>query len=358
MSKADKKPSEGEGILNIRRVLIPIIISIAVAAYILYSSVSMEALSKIKITGTFVLALVGAVLTCFVRDAAYVWRLRILTNNQLTVRSGIRTVLLWEFASAVTPGAFGGSLAALYLLGKENISLGKSSAIVLITAFLDEFIYLVSIPILILFVGSNMFAIDFSCPETVSISAISFFKNTESILVIIYVLLLFIYLLMFYGIFVNPRTIKSFYNYLSKISILKRWSAKLIDAGNDVENVSELFKKQKPIFWIQSILATFISWSARYLLAFFIVWAFSTKAPTLLEIYGKQYFIRTITMIPLSPGGSGISELAFIAMLCQYITSGLVSAAAIIWRFLSYYIYLILGVFLISVSFNQKKLTK
>ena len=220
MSKAEISNQSGRNILSIRRVLNPVLISVVAAAYIFKSSVSLEAISKVKISTSFILILLGAIVTCFIRDAAYDWRLRILTQGQLSIRAAIRTVILWEFASAVTPGAFGGSIAALYLLGKEKISLGKSSAIVLITAFLDELIYLISIPILVIFVGSKMFAIDFSCPEIQSMNAITMFKNVDFLMVIIYSVLLIIYLFMYYGIFINPSTIKSFYNRLSMFTIL------------------------------------------------------------------------------------------------------------------------------------------
>jgi glycosyltransferase 2 family protein len=53
--------------------------------------------------------------------------------------------------------------------------------------------------------------------------------------------------------------------------------------------------------------------------------------------------MRVIIMIPATPGGSGVAELSFIAMNCDYLPEGLASAVAIIWRLFNFYLYLAIG---------------
>jgi len=51
-----------------------------------------------------------------------------------------------------------------------------------------------------------------------------------------------------------------------------------------------------------------------------------------------------ILLISPTPGSSGIAEYAFSAFLEDFIlVSSLISAIVILWRFLTYYIYLFMG---------------
>jgi glycosyltransferase 2 family protein len=76
------------------------------------------------------------------RDLAYMVRIRMLTNRQLSWKQSMNVILVWEFASALTPGVVGGSAVAMFILQREKIALGKSTAIVLVTAILDNFFYI------------------------------------------------------------------------------------------------------------------------------------------------------------------------------------------------------------------------
>lgn len=49
---------------------------------------------------------------------------------------------------AITPSAVGGTSVAIIYVHKEGISLGRSSAIVMLTSFLDEIYFIVMFPLL------------------------------------------------------------------------------------------------------------------------------------------------------------------------------------------------------------------
>jgi uncharacterized protein (TIRG00374 family) len=52
-------------------------------------------------------------------------------------------------------------------------------------------------------------------------------------------------------------------------------------------------------------------------------------------------------MLPATPGASGVAEVSFMAMNCEYIPVGLSAAVALVWRMFSYYLYLVVGVFML-----------
>src|SRR5690554_878719 len=103
------------------------------------------------------MALLGMVF----RDLAYMYRIRVLTDNELSWRKSFRVIMLWEFASALTPSVVGGSGVAMFILNREKIPLGKSTTIVLVTALLDELFYITMVAIVLLAIGtSNLFPVN------------------------------------------------------------------------------------------------------------------------------------------------------------------------------------------------------
>ena len=94
------------------------------------------------------------------RDFAYILRLRILTEKKLTWRQSFDCIFLWEFATAVSPSIIGGAPVAIFIINREGISVGKSTAIVMVTAFLDELFFILMVPIIFLLVRqSNIFPV-------------------------------------------------------------------------------------------------------------------------------------------------------------------------------------------------------
>jgi hypothetical protein len=65
-------------------------------------------------------------------------RLRILSDKKLSWRQSLEISLLWEFASAISPSVIGGTAVALVIMAQEKLETGRTTAIVLITSFLDE----------------------------------------------------------------------------------------------------------------------------------------------------------------------------------------------------------------------------
>ena len=72
------------------------------------------------------------------RDLAYMYRIRVLTDNEISWRNSFDTIMLWEFASAISPSIVGGSGVAIYIVNKEGVKIGRSTAVVMVSALLDE----------------------------------------------------------------------------------------------------------------------------------------------------------------------------------------------------------------------------
>jgi uncharacterized protein (TIRG00374 family) len=94
-------------------------------------------------------------------------------------------------------------------------------------------------------------------------------------------------------------------------------------------------------------MATIISWSARYALANALIYGFASDEFSQLMIFARQYVHRVIVMIPATPGGSGIAELSFMALNCDFIKEGLAPFVTLLWRGLNFYFYLLIGILIL-----------
>lgn len=304
-----------------------------------------DTLSDIDWTWTSTLWILMALLGMVVRDLAYMYRIRVLTDNELSWKQSFRVIMLWEFASALTPSVVGGSGVAMFILNREKIKLGKSTAIVLVSALLDELFYITMVIVVLIFIGtSNLF------PVNLEKTIFGVTYGTQGIFWLGYGFICLLTTAILVGIFYIPRTLKYLLLQIFRLPILRRWRYNVIQIGDDIITTSLELKGKPPIYWIKSFGATYVSWTARYLVVNFLILAFispeSGIASGLKEhvlIYGRQLVMWVIMLISPTPGSSGVAEFAFSGFLKEFIPLGLVGALALLWRLISYYPYLFIG---------------
>ena len=326
-----------------KRIAIPIIIGLGVTIYLLWTNTDWNEFSKVSWgTETFLWILVGLSMMV-IRDLAYMYRIRVLTDNQISWRNSFDVIMLWEFSSAVTPGIVGGTGVALYILNKEGLSVGKSTSTVMITALFDQLFYIVTVPIVILVIGTqNLFPVDLQK----EIFGIIF--SVKWIFVIGFGVTLLFGILFAYGIFVNPKGLKKLLIVIFKFRPLKKWQHKIAAVGNDIVQTSLEFKRKPFAFWLKTALATLFSWTARFWLVNFLILAFASGGDNLL-IYARQLVMWIVMIISPTPGGTGIAEFVFTGFLSDFTPIGLAGLLAVLWRLASYYPYLIIGLLILPI---------
>ncbi len=287
-----------------------------------------------------------ALLAMVMRDLAYMYRIRVLTDYELSWGRSFRVIMLWEFASALTPSVVGGSGVAMFILNREGIKLGKSTAIVLVSALLDELFYITMVAVVLIVVGtSNLF------PVSLEKTVFGFTLGTQGIFWIGYIFIFLMTTAILVGVFFLPRTFKYILLQIFRLPILRRWRYQVIEIGDDIIITSRELKGKPSIYWIKSLGATYLSWTARYWVVNFIILAFASQSSPLITsfsdhmlIYARQLVMWVIMLISPTPGSSGVAEFAFSGFLRSFIPLGLVGALALLWRLISYYPYLFIGV--------------
>lgn len=322
-----------------RRIAIPIIIGLSVAAYMLVSGFDEEAFSQVRYSHRMGFFLFLAVCMMLIRDLAYMYRIRILTDKQLTWKKSFDVIMLWEFASAITPSVVGGSGVALFIVNKEGINLGKSTAVVMVTAFLDELFYIVMVPMVLLLIGTGqLFPVDLQK----EIAGITF--GTKGIFVAGYIFILCLTITIIYAVFINPVRFKKMLFSIFKLRVLKKRRLAAVRMANDLIITSEQLKGKSYSFWLKAFGSTLFSWTARFLVVNCILLAFAPADFTEhLLIYARQLVMWVIMLISPTPGSSGVAEFAFSGFLRDFTPAGLSDALAVLWRLISYYPYLFIG---------------
>ncbi|NDE62608.1 MAG: TIGR00374 family protein, partial [Cyclobacteriaceae bacterium] len=110
--------------LNPNKVWLPIIIGLGIvfAMFYLDPNLSAENLRVIVDASPFFIFLSLVVIFC--RDFGYIYRIREITDKHLSWTRAFYVIILWEFASAVTPSVVGGTAVAMFILNKEGIKMG------------------------------------------------------------------------------------------------------------------------------------------------------------------------------------------------------------------------------------------
>ena len=147
-----------------------------------------------------------------------------------------------------------------------------------------------------------------------------------------------------YAIFYRPRAFKYLLLQVFRWRLLRRWRPAVIKVGDDIIVASREFRGKRIGFWARSFGATCFSWASRFLVINFIAAAFFPVSDHLL-LYARQLIMWVILLISPTPGSSGVAEIAFSGFFRDLIPAvGFIGAVAILWRILSYYLYLFIGV--------------
>lgn len=336
---------------SFKRILIPILIGIAFSVYSLYASkFNLSILKSIEFSIPY---LILAFVMMMIRDLAYILRIRILTEKKLSWKDSFQVIMLWEFSSSVTPTMVGGSAFAIYFLNKEGLNWGKSTGIVMITAMLDELFYIVAVAITLFLIGNSLFDID----PILGFNPMTYFYVGYSIIITLT-------LLIFLAVLINPHFTKKLILKVYSITILKKWSPSAERFGNELIATSEELKGKSAKYWIYAFLLTALSWTARYLVLNCLVLALNPDLGFNLiqqvKIYAEQLIMWVIMLVSPTPGASGIAELSFSAFFKDYFPENSHAAVAVLWRAISYYPYLIIGLIVLPlwVAKGEKRRSK
>lgn len=327
-----------------RRILLPVVIGLSITGLLLWRNTDWDALERVEWTWSTTLWMLLAAFSLFLRDYAYMVRIRHLTDQQLTWWRSFVVIMLWEFASALAPGLIGGGfLFAILILTREGVEAGKSITIITFTSFLDGIFLAVMAPVVYFLVGREaLFAgVDTGSGPWNTGFFVWFWM--------VYFGILAYKLFVGYALFVNPTFVKRALVGIFSAPLLRRWRRSMVTTGDQLITAANGLKKRGWDYWWPALIATFVSWTARYSIVNCILHAFHPHMGFRNDavIYGKQVIMGIIVLLSPTPGGSGLAEFIFNDFLGLFIATGLAPALALVWRLMSYYPYIVMGLVLL-----------
>ncbi len=330
--------------LRSTRIIYPVIIGLGVVVFMFVRKFDPDVFNSIRFDGRAIFWIIVAMCLMAIRDIGYMIRLKILSDKVFTWLQTFKIIMLWEFTSAITPSAIGGTSVAIIFVNKEGVKLGKASAIVMATSFLDELYFILTFPVILIFIsGHRLFHI-----EGIDGGGLNFANEFFLFALIGYSIKLVYTLALCYGLFFNPRGLKWLLLWIFKLPVLRRWRSGANEAGYDIINSSYELRKKPFSFWIKAFGATVLSWTSRYcvinalFLAFFVV-------PDHFLVFARQLVAWIMMLVSPTPGGSGFSEYVFVRyfgellQISPELKGSMAAVLALLWRLISYYPYLFIG---------------
>jgi uncharacterized protein (TIRG00374 family) len=348
-SATDDKPVSRRTVkpFTAAQLLLSVLLGLAATVWLFLDEFDLSVFAGFRLTFSGIAFTVLAFLLMFLRDFAQAGRFRLLSGGQLSWRRSFVVNVLSEFTSVVTPTVIGGSSLVVFFLNKEGMNTGRSAAIMLVNLLLDGLFFVVLCPLLFL-----VFPLQELFPPSSRIAAFGFLFAGLYLLQLLWLIVLFIIT------FVHPDRVKKILLWLFKLPLIRRWRQKIAAATDNLVMASGEIRRCSPAFWIKLSLLTLLAWSARFL-AVNAIFAALIPVSNHGVIYARQIILWVFMAVMPTPGSSGISEFAFREYYGDICSSGsIVLLVTLVWRVISHYLYLLLGVIVLPgwlrEAFRQK----
>ena len=335
---------EGKKIFSWWKVTLPIVIGLTVVVLMMVHEGReqdiLSVLGNIGFTWRTALCIGLAFLFIFGRDFGLSWRFRALTNYELTWKQAYRVDLLCEFTSCVTPSAVGGSSLGMVFLNTEGIELGRATTLMMTTLIMDELFFVVVCPVIILFTPAN---------ELFSASSGGFGQGIQLTFWIVYAGIFLWTAILFVGVILKPLWIQKMIGKIFRMKWLRKWEGAATGLAGDMVATSKVLRGKRIRFWVEIFGGTAVSWMSRYLVVNALFFGFLPSTdPEQWVIFARQFVMWVVLMVSPTPGGAGLSEWIFSEYYGDIITSATMALIlAVIWRLVTYYLYLGIGCFLV-----------
>lgn len=322
------------------KVLLPVAIGLGVVVAMFMHDARKEDLEQVLASINGSSRAVGCIILAFAcmfgRDFGLSWRFRALTDYQLSWGKAFKVDFLCEFTSCITPSAVGGSSLGMVFLNSQGVEFGRATTLMITTLFLDELFFVIGCPLVILFTGDIIFAS----------GDVTFSHGIKLTFWLVYSAIAVWTFILFMGIIVRPNWIRDLLVRVCNFKWLRRWQAQAQTLGDNMVATSRELRTKPFGFWLEVFGGTALSWLSRYLVVNVLFWGFLPQDdPDQWVILAREFVIWVVLMVSPTPGGAGLSEWIFSEYYGDLVpVAGMALVMAVMWRIVSYYLYLVIGV--------------
>jgi len=250
--------------------------------------------------------------------------------------------LITQFFNGITPFSSGGQPMEVYYLSKAGIKASKGTNIIL-QNFIMYQMALILYGIIAIFLN-YYFHFFKEVAILKELTLIGFIVNT-----LVGVGLLFVS----FSTKFNKMIVSFAIKFCHKIKLVKnidetaeKWTIRL----NEFHESAELFKRKKLLF-LKGFIYNFMALGCFYIIPLFVIYGMGHFDITPVQVIVSSAYVMIIGAFVPIPGGSGGIEFGFLQFLGNFVTGSILSASLLVWRFITYYIGIIIGA--VAINFYK-----
>ncbi|ASK33973.1 lysylphosphatidylglycerol synthase transmembrane domain-containing protein [Alloalcanivorax mobilis] len=279
----------------------------------------------LKVPPSWLLGMVALIFLCWNLNAL---RLRLMLKGRarhLSHRAALATVMATEFTLNATPGGSGAPFAMAALLRRHGVAPATATAVLAVDQLTDLLVFLLLLPTLALYGLSRYLNLDGWWELAVPFALLS-----AGLLLVVLMARAHRPLLSTTGEWLRRLRVKRSRRFGLARSMLRFRSG-----------IGDTLAVPK-----RRLLAMFGLCLAHWLLRYSVIWlAVLSLGDQIDWVYG--FFVQMVAMgaghLTLLPGGAGGAEVAGAAMLNPWLGSLTTATVIVVWRFITFYWYLIAG---------------
>ncbi len=262
-------------------------------------------------------------------------------KRKLSFLKAFKTTMVGLLFNNLTPFQSGGQPMQAYYLTKESFKVGEASSILL----MKFIVYQVSL----IFYSTVLLSVRYRffyerSGKLAALIGVGFLVNIAVVIAL--------FLVGFLPKF-TTKLVNGIIALLSKLHIIKDKEKSLENANHQIAGFHDGFRELTKQKWVllQGVVVSCAQLTAFFLIPFCICMSLGVQVGSILSIVAASAFVLMISsFIPL-PGASGGAEGCFYLLFGIFIINpSLIAVALILWRLITYYLPIIVGIFFCGVK--------
>ncbi|MBE2186150.1 MAG: flippase-like domain-containing protein [Rhodothermales bacterium] len=262
-------------------------------------------------------------------------RLRHLSEHALAFRQGLRGQLAWEFFSAVTPPFVGGGPLVAIFLARDGRLRASTATLTVLSALVYEQVWTTLSVAVVLIAALKLPVFPQTMPPWATVAIVGYLLGTAlwaALLVTV--------------VFLRPEWIARFVRWAARHHRLARYRDRIEAEAADLRDRAEAMRRHGWRFHALAMLLTTAAWVARYGMLVVVVMAVVPDLDVRLFVLREVAMMVTSFATPI-PGSAGGAEALYAVFLGPLLhPPSMVAPTMLVWRFLNFYIFLPLGLYL------------
>ncbi len=331
-----KKKISGKTIFN----LSVVVLCIGMLGYFCLSEDGLIAFLKSaqRIDAGWIIMAISCHLLNIAIDAYLIYRFTANNCPQYRFSGALKSSMVGQFFSCITPFASGGQPMQIYLMSKQGVDPGISTA-GLMQKFLVYQSTLTVYSLLAIILRWNFFG---GTMRVMWGAALIGFASQALVIVAI--------LLFSFNRKITHKLITFIYHLLGKLHIMKDVDSRIESLEFQLSSFhtcnKELFKNRRLL--LETYVCTAVQLTATFIIPYCIYRSFSLHGARVVDMVASQAFVTMVSCFVPLPGAAGGSELSFLGFFGMFFTKETIQPAVLIWRLITYY-----GTIALSAPFSH-----